>query len=193
MPVETNSRRFFSDNLYLVYTQVFSKVVYVIIAGLAAAVFWILFNVMDQLLFFTPIFIFYLPPDAVAGFVISTINSVLLGVVISMNVYILKNTRFKFSKSLLSGSSIGVISSELLFFWFFASFYLWCFWNYPLQFSFQLSNPLALVVISSIALCDLLRTKKDKSFLFNSVKIFPTIINFDFVFPIRAICYSRIV
>jgi hypothetical protein len=111
MPVETNSRLFFSDNLYLVYKQVFSKVVYIIIAGLAAAVFWILFNVMDQLLFFTPIFIFYLPPDAVAGFVISIINSVLLGVVISMNVYILKNTRFKFSKSLLSGSSIGVISS----------------------------------------------------------------------------------
>ena len=109
--MEANSRRFFSVDLYLAYTQVFSKLIYIIIAGVTAAIFWIVFNVFDQLLFFTPIFIFYLPPDAVPGFVISTINSILLGVVISMNVYILKTTRVKFSKSLLSGSSLSVISS----------------------------------------------------------------------------------
>jgi hypothetical protein len=111
MPVEANSRGFFSYGLFLPYVQVFSKLVYILIAGITAAVFWILFNVFDQLLFFKPIFVFYLPPDAVAGFLISTINSILLGVVISMNVYILRNTRFKFSKSLLSGSSLSVISS----------------------------------------------------------------------------------
>jgi hypothetical protein len=111
MPMEANSRRLISGDLYLAYTQVFSKIIYIIIAGVTAAIFWIVFNVFDQLLFFTPIFIFYLPPDAVPAFVISTINSILLGVVISMNVYILKNTRFKFSKSLLSGSSLSVISS----------------------------------------------------------------------------------
>jgi hypothetical protein len=85
--VEANSRRFFPDDLHLAYRQVFSKLIYITIAGVTAAMFWIVFNVFDQLLFFTPIFIFYLPPDAVAGFVISTINSILLGVVISMNVY----------------------------------------------------------------------------------------------------------
>jgi hypothetical protein len=109
--VEANSRRFFPDDLHLAYRQVFSKLIYITIAGVTAAMFWIVFNVFDQLLFFTPIFIFYLPPDAVAGFVISTLNSILLGVVISMNVYILKNTRLKFSKSLLSGASLSVISS----------------------------------------------------------------------------------
>ena len=82
MPVEANSRRFFPDDLHLAYRQVFSKLIYIIIAGVTAAMFWIVFSVFDQLLFFTPIFIFYLPPDAVAGFVISTINSILLGVVI---------------------------------------------------------------------------------------------------------------
>jgi hypothetical protein len=111
MPAESNIRRFFSDGKYRAYIQVFSKLVYVIIAGVTAVVFWITFNVFDQLLFFKPIFIFYLPPDGIAGFVISTINSILLGIVISMNVYILKNTHFRFSKSLLTGSSLSVISS----------------------------------------------------------------------------------
>lgn len=111
MPIETNRRRIFSGSFYFPYTQVFSKLIYVVIAGASAAGFWILFSVFDQLLFFSPIFIFYLPPDAIAGFVISTINSVLLGVVISMNAYFLRNTRFKFSRSLLSGSSLSVISS----------------------------------------------------------------------------------
>jgi hypothetical protein len=111
LQVEANSRRFFSYGLFLPYIQVFSKLIYILIAGTTAAVFWILFSVFDQLLFFKPIFVFYVPPDAVAGFLISTINSILLGVVVSMNVYILRNTRFKFSKSLLSGSSLSVISS----------------------------------------------------------------------------------
>ena len=41
--------------------MVFSKWPYVAIAGVVATGFWIIFNVFDQLLFFSPVLFFYLP------------------------------------------------------------------------------------------------------------------------------------
>jgi hypothetical protein len=111
MKTEGNRKIALSFGSFSIYPRVFSNWVYLVIAAASAIGFWILFNLFDQLLFFSPIIIFYLPPDAVTGFIISTINSILLGVVISLNVYIMKNSRFKLSKSLISGSSLGVISS----------------------------------------------------------------------------------
>ena len=64
-----------------------------IVVGIAVA-FWIAFNVLDQLLFFFPFLDFYLPSDALPTFVLSNVTSVLMGLVVSMNVYILRNLKF---------------------------------------------------------------------------------------------------
>ncbi|HZD34175.1 MAG TPA: hypothetical protein VE130_03135 [Nitrososphaeraceae archaeon] len=66
----------------------------------------------DQLIFFDPIWIFYLPEDAITGFILTTIISILLGIVISMNIYVLRHSKLKISRaSLFSGSSLSIISS----------------------------------------------------------------------------------
>ena len=51
---------------------------YVALTGAVSSVFWVIFCVFDQLLFFSPVFVFYLPDDAVTGFILSTIISILL-------------------------------------------------------------------------------------------------------------------
>ncbi|MDP2667956.1 MAG: hypothetical protein Q8O65_04510 [Nitrosopumilaceae archaeon] len=61
-------------------------------------------------MFFLPVFVFYLPEDAIPVFVLSNAISALMGIVVSMNVYVIKNSKFKMSKSFFSGSSVGVIS-----------------------------------------------------------------------------------
>jgi hypothetical protein len=92
--------------------MVFSKWLYVLIAGIVTSVFWILFNIFDQLLFFSPIIIFYLPDDAILSFVISNITAILLGIIISMNIYVFKYSNLRINlTSLFSWSSISVISS----------------------------------------------------------------------------------
>ena len=90
---------------------VFSTPLYIFMAIAVAIPFWILFNVFDQLIFFEPIWIFYLPEDAISGFIVTTIVSILLGILISMNIYAIRNSRLKISrKSLFSGSSLSIIS-----------------------------------------------------------------------------------
>jgi hypothetical protein len=93
--------------------SVFSYWTYISLAGTIAAIFWIVFNFFDQLLFFSPIVIFYLPDDATLDFILSNITAVLLGMVVSMNVYVFKHARgMRLSAaSFFSGSSIGVLSS----------------------------------------------------------------------------------
>jgi hypothetical protein len=93
---------------------VFSKWLYTALAGAIAVTFWIIFNSFDQLLFFFPVLTFYLPSDAIPSFIISNITAVLLGIVISMNVYVFKNLKgLKMigGASLFSGSSLSIISS----------------------------------------------------------------------------------
>jgi hypothetical protein len=92
---------------------VFSRWAYIALAGTIATIFWIVFNVFEQLLFFSPIVVFYLPEDAITGFILSNITAILLGIVVSMNVYVLKHSRgIKLNAtSLFSGSAIGVLSS----------------------------------------------------------------------------------
>jgi hypothetical protein len=90
---------------------VFSRWPYIILGGAVTAIFWIIFNVFDQLLFFSHVVTFYLP--AVGGFILSNVTAVLVGVIISMNVYVIKHSKgLKVGfLSLFSGSSIGVLSS----------------------------------------------------------------------------------
>ncbi|HYZ59622.1 MAG TPA: hypothetical protein VE544_08185 [Nitrososphaeraceae archaeon] len=93
---------------------VFSHWTYITLAGTIAAIFWIIFNVFEQLLFFYPIIIFYLPEDAILGFILSSTTASILGTVVSMNVYVLKHSRdirLMSATSFFSGSSIGILSS----------------------------------------------------------------------------------
>ena len=91
---------------------VFSNLSYIYIATVVAVVFWILFNTFDKLLFFSPVWTFYLPDDAVLGFILTNTSSILLGILISMNIYVIKQANLKVSKSsLLSGTTLGVLSS----------------------------------------------------------------------------------
>ena len=92
---------------------VFLKWPYILLAGAITGIFWIMFNVFDQLLFISPVVTFYLPDDAVEGFILSNITAVLVGAVVSMNVYVIRHTnRMKMGiLSLFSGSSLSVLSS----------------------------------------------------------------------------------
>jgi hypothetical protein len=116
--------------LFEVTRTVFSSWVYVSIAVTITAIFWVLFSFFDQLLFFSPVLTFYLPKDAVVDFVLSSITAGLLGMVVSMNIYALRqqyrhstsmNSQKKNKKIgsatasscslLFSGSSLGVLST----------------------------------------------------------------------------------
>ena len=100
-------------SMFISIKLVFSHWAYIALAGTIAIIFWIVFNVFEQLLFFSPIVVFYLPEDAITGFVLSNITAILLGMVVSMNVYVLRHSMGqKFNAtSFFSGSSIGVLSS----------------------------------------------------------------------------------
>jgi hypothetical protein len=92
---------------------VFNNWIYIAVAGAIAAIFWIIFNIFDQLLFFSPVFVFYLPEDAFIGFILSNITAILLGIVVSMNIYVIRHShRSRISlASFFSGSTISVLSS----------------------------------------------------------------------------------
>ncbi len=95
----------------LAFEMVFQNRVYIAIAGAIFAIFWIIFNVFDQLLFFSPVVTFYLPDDAIAGFILTNITSVLMGILVAMNVYVIRNSKLRLDKSLFSGSILGIASS----------------------------------------------------------------------------------
>ena len=85
---------------------------YIALATVISSIFWIIFSVFDQLLFFSPVFVFYLPDDAVTGFILSNITAILMGVVVSMNVYIFRHSKgLKITAaSFFSGSTLSVLS-----------------------------------------------------------------------------------
>ena len=92
---------------------VFSSWIYIVLAGAVAAIFWIVFNIFDQLLFFSPVLVFYLPEDAFVDFVLSNITAILLGIMVSMNIYVLRHSHRSGTSfaSFFSGSTISVLSS----------------------------------------------------------------------------------
>jgi hypothetical protein len=95
----------------LAFKMVFSNPVYIVIAAGVFTIFWIVFNVFDQLLFFSPVVTFYLPEDAIAGFILTNITSVLMGILVAMNVYVIRNSKLKLDKSFFSGSILGIATS----------------------------------------------------------------------------------
>lgn len=84
---------------------------YIGISVAVFAIFWAIFNIFDQLLFFSPILYFYLPDDAITGLILTNISAILLGITVSMNIYVFKNSRVRLDKSLISGSILGIASS----------------------------------------------------------------------------------
>jgi hypothetical protein len=95
----------------LAFKMVFLNRLYIAIASAVFVTFWVIFNVFDQLLFFSPVWSFYLPDDAITGFVLTNITSVLMGILVAMNVYVIRNSKIKLDRSLFSGSILGIISS----------------------------------------------------------------------------------
>lgn len=90
---------------------VLSRPVYIALVVIMAIPIWVLFSMFDQLLFFEPILIFYLPEDAIVGFILTIMVSILLGMLFSMNVYVIRHSKMRISKaSLFSGSTLGIIS-----------------------------------------------------------------------------------
>src|ERR671918_3113401 len=100
-------------SMFISIKIVFSHWAFIALAGTIATIFWIVFNIFEQLLFFSPIVVYYLPEDAINGFILSNITAILLGIVVSMNIYVLKHSSgIKLNAtSFFSGSSIGVLSS----------------------------------------------------------------------------------
>ena len=95
----------------LSFKVVFSLPMYILIAIIVAIPFWILFNFLDQLVFFEPIWIFYLPEDAITGFILTTLISILMGILVSMNIYAIRHSKLKIGKkSIFSGSSLSIVS-----------------------------------------------------------------------------------
>ena len=97
----------------LAFKIVFSSnpLLHIGIAAIIFTIFWIVSSMFDGLLFFSPILIFYLPDDAVIGFILTNITSALIGIVSSMNMYVLRHSNLKLDKSLLFGFLSGIASS----------------------------------------------------------------------------------
>ncbi len=91
-----------------VMRTVFAGWSYIAVAAAVAAGFFTLFSVFEEYLFLEPILIFHVPADAAANFMLSITISVLLGIVVSMNVYLLRSNRKLGSMSpWLSGSFVA--------------------------------------------------------------------------------------
>ena len=88
-----------------------NPILYIELTILVMTLFWIFFNVFDELLYFSPILYFYLPNDALVGFILSTASALVLGVVIPMNIYLLRNSSIKLGKSLISSSFLTILFS----------------------------------------------------------------------------------
>ena len=94
------------------FKMVFGNRYYLTLAAVISVSFWIFFAVFEQLLFFSPILYFYLPEDAIPKFITSTMISMLLGIVITMNVFTFRFVKLRFSKSLFSASGLGILTGS---------------------------------------------------------------------------------
>ena len=72
--------------LPLSFRSVFSHIFYITLLIAIALTFWIIFNLFEQLIFFWPVWVYYLPEDALLGLVVTTITAILLGILISRNI-----------------------------------------------------------------------------------------------------------
>jgi hypothetical protein len=76
---------------FMTVTREIFRFPYYLLSPIIAALFWILFSVFDQNLFFNPYLVFYIPKERTLDFILSCITSILLGLVISLNICYLRN------------------------------------------------------------------------------------------------------
>ncbi len=88
-----------------------NPLLYLLISVSIFSVVWISFNILDQLLFSSPVLYFYVPDDAVTGFILTNMIAFFIGIMVSMNVYLIRNSKLKLNKTLFAGSFIGIASS----------------------------------------------------------------------------------
>jgi len=96
-----------------VFKLVFAKRFNIAVAAGSAFALWAVFNILDGLILLSPVLTFYLPipEDALPGFVLSVVTAVLAGVIITMNIFLFNSGSHMAKASMLSGSSLGTISS----------------------------------------------------------------------------------
>lgn len=99
------------SSISFVTRTAFSNPLYLIIASIAGFVFWIVTNTFDNILFFSPYLAFYVPNDMIGVFFLSCINSILVAVLVNFNLHIIRDLKFRISKSAVAGTTISVISS----------------------------------------------------------------------------------
>lgn len=89
---------------------VFSNPVYLAIVGLIFAPIFVLLLHTRELLFFEPYFVFHLPEDSILSFALIIVLSGLMGVVISMTIFRLRNFKSDAKKmgTGIMGSIVGV-------------------------------------------------------------------------------------
>lgn len=91
--------------------MVFADKAYVALAAAVFAGVWVLMAHFDQLLFFSPLLAFHIPSSSEASLALSTATAGLLGVVVSMNVYVFRTSKVRIGASFFSGSTLGVVST----------------------------------------------------------------------------------
>ncbi|TLX83281.1 MAG: hypothetical protein E6L04_08805 [Thaumarchaeota archaeon] len=99
------------SSISFVTRTAFSNPFYLIIASIAGFVFWIVTNTFDNILFFSPFLVFYVPNDMLGVFFLSCINSILVAVLVNFNLHIIRDLKLRISKSAVAGTTISVISS----------------------------------------------------------------------------------
>ena len=90
---------------------VFANRAYVGLAIATAAGFWVLFAVLDQMMFLSPVLAFYIPSDAYTSTALSTVTSALLGIVIAMNVHVFRHSTVRTGSSAFSSSALSLLPS----------------------------------------------------------------------------------
>jgi len=89
------------------FTIIFSKFNYTILAAIISVSIFISLSVISEYIFFEPYFIIHIPTDRLIGFVLIIGVSIMSGLVVSMNVYRIKKLQTNMKK--MKGGFLGLI------------------------------------------------------------------------------------
>jgi hypothetical protein len=99
------------NSINKVLRTAFSNPIHISIASIVGLIFWVVTNMFDNILFFSPFLAFYVPSDMMGMFLLSCINAILVGILVNISLHIMRNLKLKISRSALSGTTISIISS----------------------------------------------------------------------------------
>jgi hypothetical protein len=89
----------------------FSNPIHVVIGSITGIVFWVVTNMFDNILFFSPFLAFHVPSDMHGTFLLSCVNSIMVGILVNFSLYMVRNLKLKLSKSAMSGTTASIVSS----------------------------------------------------------------------------------